>query len=325
MAITSGFFDSVNGDRTYDADQMSTYFEGLISDGVYENVGDRFLVTAGSGLALNVGSGRAIIRSHWIKNDSDATVTLDPADIQYPRIDAVCLRLDFSERSISLTVKKGTPAISPSMPQITRDDTVWELYLAIVLVRNGATAPATIEDMRPSTYCGWVTGIIQQVDTSQLFLQWQNAYADQYARFDAYMNLKMQQFNSWFETLTSQLVVDTSLKKYQNKVYAGGGSNAIDIGIPEYDKTTDILLVYINGLFVAEDIDYEQIVLRYENTDAIKLLNGRTFNNGDVVYFLVLKNLIGGNVRGGLMGIAYDLANGYESALITGNATEMEG
>lgn len=34
MAITCGFFDSVSGDRTYDADQMSTYFEGLISDGV---------------------------------------------------------------------------------------------------------------------------------------------------------------------------------------------------------------------------------------------------------------------------------------------------
>ena len=59
MAITSGFFDSVSGDRTYDADQMSTYFEGLISDGVYENVGDRFAVTsANSGMNINVGAGR---------------------------------------------------------------------------------------------------------------------------------------------------------------------------------------------------------------------------------------------------------------------------
>ena len=47
MSITSGFFNSVNGDRTYNADQMSTYFKGLIGSGVYENVGGALQVLAG--------------------------------------------------------------------------------------------------------------------------------------------------------------------------------------------------------------------------------------------------------------------------------------
>lgn len=40
MAVTYGFFNSVNGDRKYNADQMSSYFDGLVTDGVYEKIGD---------------------------------------------------------------------------------------------------------------------------------------------------------------------------------------------------------------------------------------------------------------------------------------------
>lgn len=36
MAVTYGFFNSVNGDRKYNADQMSSYFEGLVTDPEYQ-------------------------------------------------------------------------------------------------------------------------------------------------------------------------------------------------------------------------------------------------------------------------------------------------
>ena len=42
MAITSGFYNSVNGDRTYDADQFGSLFDGIIAPGVFPNVGDKF-------------------------------------------------------------------------------------------------------------------------------------------------------------------------------------------------------------------------------------------------------------------------------------------
>ena len=34
MAVTSGFFNSVNHDRLYDAEQLSSIFDGIIIDGV---------------------------------------------------------------------------------------------------------------------------------------------------------------------------------------------------------------------------------------------------------------------------------------------------
>lgn len=35
MAVKYGFFDSVNGDRKYSADDISNYFLKLISNGVF--------------------------------------------------------------------------------------------------------------------------------------------------------------------------------------------------------------------------------------------------------------------------------------------------
>lgn len=314
MAITSGFFDSVSGDRTYDADQMSTYFEGLISDGVYENVGDRFAVTsANSGMNINVGSGRAIVQSHWVKNDATTVLTLDPSDVQLNRVDAIVLRLDTNARDISLVVKKGTAVNgTPTMPAITRTATVYELYLAAVLVNKGTTQPTSITDLRPSSYCGWVTGLVQQVDTSDLFTQWQTAYAAQFAAFDAYIEAKQAAFDSWFADLTGQLKVDATITKYQNTVTVGGGSNGAPIGIDEYNPKTDILFVYVEGVFFTEGIDYVQKTIAGEN--AIQLID-KDFRAGDEVTFIVLKNIPGGSV----------ISAGTASVATSGVATSTTG
>lgn len=267
MAITSGFFDSVEGDRLYDADQMSTYFEGLISDGVYENVGDRFLVSAGTGMSVNVGTGRAIVRSHWIKNDDTEEVSLDPASATQNRIDAIVLRYDTTERAVSLVVKKGTPASgTPSIPEITRTDSVYELFIAAVLINKGAMQPTSITDLRPSSYCGWVTGIIDQVDTSDLFNQYEQAYARYYAEstaaFDAYMASRMAAFNAWFSTLTRELTVNAGITKLTYQEHVDDTDPSIDMNhfplpIEDFDIETDVLLLHVNGVYFEEPFDYE--------------------------------------------------------------------
>ena len=96
MAISYGFFNSINQDRTYNADQMSEYFDGLVSNGVYESVGSAMQVTAGEGLAVNVQSGRAIIDCKWIKNDAAQAITLTTAHVLLPRYTAIVIRLDRS-------------------------------------------------------------------------------------------------------------------------------------------------------------------------------------------------------------------------------------
>lgn len=296
MSITSGFFDSVNGDRTYDAEQMSNYFDGLVSNGVYENVGDRYLVTAGTGLTVNVGSGRAIILCRWAKNDDTVTLALDPADATQNRIDAVCLRLDLTARAISLVIKKGTPAATPVIPEITRNENVYELYLASVLIPRGGTSPSSITDLRPSTYCGWVTGLIQQVDTSDLFLQWQQAYDAQYEQFNLFMQQKEQEFNAWFATLTQQLKVEAGLTKLDTWFNIGGGTNTAPCP-EEYQEGSDILIVFKDGAFLNEDKDYRITTSPlYPNRPVVRLLGSAVPTQASRLDFLILRPVIGQSV-----------------------------
>lgn len=300
MAISSGFFDSVNGDRTYDADQMSNYFDGLVSDGVYETIGDRFLVTAGDGMRVKVGSGRAIIQSRWVKNDAEVQLTLDPSNASLNRMDAIVLRLDKTARTISLVVKKGTAVDGvPSMPAITRNDTVYELYLATVYVAAGAPRVGTITDLRPSSYCGWVTGVVKQVDTSDLFLQYEQAYAEMYERFSAFIADRTTEFDAWFRDLTQQLTVDAGFVKYQDFFNLPPRTDylgmEIQIGISDYDPEEDALLVYLDGSYLIEGYHYEQFTSSTLG-NAIRILLPLVGAANKKMVFLVFKNIIGKNV-----------------------------
>lgn len=322
MAITSGFFNSIDGDRLYNAEQMSTYFEGLVSDGIYENIGDRFVVTAATGMNINIGTGRALIKSHWIKNDATLTLALDPADSQYPRVDAVVLRLDNQEsgRNIDVVIKKGTPMPSPIAPSMSRTNTVYELLLAYIFVEPRVTTigQSKISDERSSSYCGWVTGIIKQIDTSDLFLQWQTAYEDYYeqstAVFDAYMAAKRTEFENWFNSLTATLNVDTSITKYQNTVTVTGETNEIIIGIPEYDSSNDVLFTYVGGVFFVEDDEYTVS----GTGSAAKIILAKNLRGENDVTFIVLKNVVGRSVI--IAGEAVQILNGTSSGSVGGIA-----
>lgn len=120
--IKSGFFNAVNNDRLYNADDMSNYFDGLISNGIYKNIGGAFQVIPGNGMTVQVLDGRAIINCKWVTSDTFENITLDSADINYERIDAIVLRLDNDNRQIILTYLKGEPSSSPVAPEILNDD-----------------------------------------------------------------------------------------------------------------------------------------------------------------------------------------------------------
>lgn len=82
MAVTYGFFDSINGDRKYSADEFGQIFEGIISDGVMANSRDGFEITPGPENVtgrpkINVGAGKAWFNNHYIVNDTSYTITLD--------------------------------------------------------------------------------------------------------------------------------------------------------------------------------------------------------------------------------------------------------
>ena len=185
---TSGFFNSVNGDRTYNAQQMSEIFEGLITDGVYESVGNKLAVQPNGGMVIKIATGRGWFNKRWVNNDSDYLQTLEAADVLLNRYCAVCVRVDVTDsgRKAEPYLKYSDFATTPVKPTMTRTETVKEYCLAYVYIKAGATAitAADIEDTRANTaLCGWVTGLIEQLNSTTLFEQWEAI------------------FNNWFSSL----------------------------------------------------------------------------------------------------------------------------
>lgn len=159
MAITYGYFDSINGDRKYNADQMSEYFDGIVSDGVFQSVGGGLAVSAQStpDMTVKVASGRAIINSKWIKNDADITLPITAASSAYNRITSVIIQLDSSSRIIRITTKDGIPASTPVAPVLSSN----EMELARILVVANAEY---ISDARITDQRIFVHGTINQAD-----------------------------------------------------------------------------------------------------------------------------------------------------------------
>jgi hypothetical protein len=196
MAWEYGFFNSVNGDRVYNAQQMSSIFEGLITDGVYESVGNKLAVQPNSGMTIQVASGRGWFNKHWVNNDTEYLITLEASDVTLNRYAAICIRVDDSDavRSAEPYVKYSTYATNPSKPTMARSEFVNEYCLAYVYIKAGASAitAADIEDTRANTeLCGWVTGLIEQLNTTTLWSQWEAL------------------FTEWFEGLTDLINENT--------------------------------------------------------------------------------------------------------------------
>lgn len=260
MAMTYGYFNSIDGDRTYDADQMSEYFDGLVSNGVYESVGGALQVLAGSGMNVNVQTGRGIIKCKWLKNDAVLTLAITSAHALLDRWTAVVLKLDITNRSMTITTKDGTPASSPEKPTMQNDSSAVELCLAYIYVSAGATSitHAQITDQRGSSLCPWVTGLITQVNTSTLFLQYQTAYEQMLSSMSTWQASMKSQFDAWLEDLTDELNVDTYIEEYDKSVtYQSAGSQTISLNMTGYTYTSgDIIQVFINGLLGVAGTDY---------------------------------------------------------------------
>lgn len=197
MAWDYGFHNSVNGDRVYNADQMSGIFDGLITAGVYESVGNKLAVQPNNGMVIQIATGRGWFNNRWVNNTSPYLITLEASDVTLNRYAAICVRGDNTSgvRTTQPYVKYSEFATSPVKPTMTRTNDIKEYCLAYVYIRAGATAitAANIEDTRQNTsLCGWVTGLINQITPDTLYTQ-----------FTA-------QFNEWFSQIQDD--IDTNTK-----------------------------------------------------------------------------------------------------------------
>ena len=187
------FWNSVSGDRTYDADSFSEWLGKFFTTGVFN--GD-LQVTPASGMVVNVGSGYANINGKVRFFDTDTSITISPASGVYPRIDTIVVRADYTNREIALAYVTGSYSGNNPQPTApTRNASMYEIVLAQILVSAGSTevTTASITDTRPdSTVCGWVTGTVDHVAVDQITEQAQ------------------AQFEAWFEHMKGQLSEDAA-------------------------------------------------------------------------------------------------------------------
>lgn len=175
MAIYSGLFNSVNGDRKYNAWWFAKYFSTFIGNGVFPNPSTNLQVVENENMTITVKPGSGWINGYFIYSDNDHVLQHDLADGVLKRIDRIVMRLDYSSRQIEIVVKKGPFGSNPVSLELQRDADAYELALADVLINNGATqiTQANITDLRlNSELCGIVHGTVDQVDTTTIFNQY---------------------------------------------------------------------------------------------------------------------------------------------------------
>lgn len=235
MAEYSSFFNSVvDGagiyDREYNAEDFAEYFASFIGNGVYANSANELMVSAvGGNMSVNVDTGSAWINGYYYSNKSQKGLTLSIADGANDRTDYIVIRLDLINREITAEISEGTPSPQATPPALQRDSDIWEIAIAKVLVPANANdiSQANITDTRAdNTVCGWVSGVVDQIDTTALFAQYTDA------------------FETWFEGIQGTLDGDIA------------GALANRISAIENDTTINTATIAVAD-WVNSEVDFE--------------------------------------------------------------------
>lgn len=225
MSFASGFFNSVDHDRLYDATDISRLFDGLIRDGIFASIGDCMVVKQSNQMNVTVGTGRAWFNHTWSYNDALYPVTIPPSEILMDRIDAIVLEINSVEavRANSIKLIKGTPSSTPTKPALTNAKEVHQYPLAYVKVGKEVTSirQADIENCVGTSACPFVTGILEVISIEQLIPQWKdilNRFVEENtANFNTWMNGEKQDYQAWLAAAKKEIAdwEATSKSDYQ--------------------------------------------------------------------------------------------------------------
>ena len=178
MAFYSGFFNSKGLDRTYTAEDFTSYLSSIICNGILDTYGQNFKLTAAnSGLGVVIGTGKAWINGHYFINDSRYVIDLTSyQDESLPRYVGIAIYLDTTEsvRSVTLKLFPGTPAENPQLPSIPQDEDHVRLLMYAVRMNPGAsriTESDWFDYREDSNVCGYCKCILGKCKVTDLMAQ----------------------------------------------------------------------------------------------------------------------------------------------------------
>ena len=235
MSVTSGFFNSLSGDRKYDAIQISSMFDGLITDGIYNGFLESFMVTASSpaSMVVTVGEGRCWFNHTWTLNDAPLPLTLDVGDVVLNRIDTIVIDVDSTDtvRACTIKVVKGTPSSQAVAPSLENTETHHQYPLCDISVVAGATTvtQSNITNRRGTSDCPFVATLMTTVTVDELLVQWESQWddwmTDRADAMDTWTAEQQEAFTTWFQTVQDTLDEDTAGNLY-NLITNNTGINA---------------------------------------------------------------------------------------------------
>lgn len=195
MALTFGFYDSVDHDRLYNALQMSSIFDGIIRDGVFMHYGNHLFVTPQGGMNVKIDTGRAWFHHTWTLNDNYLFLPVVRSEVALKRIDTVILEVNTlpAGRRNSIYILKGLPASNPVRPTLTKANGIFQYPLADIAVNAGVTEikQENITNRVGTSDCPYVTGPLELMNVDQLIAQWQNQYSN-------WFNRSTSEWNGWY-------------------------------------------------------------------------------------------------------------------------------
>lgn len=182
------FYKSENGDRVYDDTSFEHWLKRFFTSGVFLN---DLQVKANGDMTVTVGSGYVNADGKVKVYENETILSLNTAGGTYPRIDSIVLERNDAERDIILKVITGGYSSAPVAHTPVREDGIYQLVIAQILVGAGAVAitQANITDTRANTeLCGIVASTVDQIDFGQV----------------------QAQFDDWFEYVKGQLNEDAA-------------------------------------------------------------------------------------------------------------------
>lgn len=247
MAQECGFFNAQlvgeEYDRVYLAEQFAAYFASFIGNGVFGSSMQQLEVTANNDMTTKVLSGQAWINGWWYRNTDTYQLSHSVADGVLSRIDIVVLRWDHSARDMHLAVIEGTPSANPVKPSIVRNADYYDLQLCEVSIPAGSIriTQAQIKDTRlDNSVCGLVTGVVDQIDTTSLFNQFEK-YFEEFKQFyeNDYANWTTEQKQAYITWVTLQENDYTNWTNEQKAEYDEWYTSHIDLWQNEFTTWFD--------------------------------------------------------------------------------------
>lgn len=237
MTFKSGFWNSIDGDRTYSAEDMAIPFDGVITEGVFANWGDAFKVTVIDGHTVTIGSGKAWLNKRWVQNDSVYQMPINVSDYASstePRTVVVCLDLKVEPyyRFAQFIIEEQRYYDSYiSMLNAITDRGTGRNTLALFAI-NFAAGDSSIQQSNVTSlvgtaWCPYVTAPVQTVTVDDIRDKWDASYNTlmkdivgnaQSKANEAESNFEAS-FNTWFLTLKNQLNANQAAN-LQNQITA---------------------------------------------------------------------------------------------------------